>query len=52
MPKKIFISYRRDDSKWVASNLHTALCQHLPSDHVFMDTTMPVGVNFPSFLES
>lgn len=35
---RIFISYRRDDSKWVAGRLYDRLSSEFGSDQVFMDT--------------
>jgi hypothetical protein len=53
MPSKVFISYRRDEAKWQAREIYGALKQELPPDHVFMDTeTMPIGIDFPEYLEA
>jgi hypothetical protein len=47
MPSKVFISYRRDDSKYQARMIHEAFCHVLPQEHVFMDTaSIPPGANF------
>jgi hypothetical protein len=52
MPRKVFISYRRDDARWQAREIYRALKQVLPSDHVFMDIdSIPIGVDFVEFLE-
>src|SRR5262249_43099103 len=34
---KVFISYRRDVSKYQARMIYAAFCKAIPSDHVFMD---------------
>src|SRR3974390_2130220 len=47
MTAKVFISYRRDDSKYQARMIHAAFCQVIPRDHVFMDVdTIRPGANF------
>jgi len=52
MPRKVFISYRRDDTKWQAREIYRALTQVLPRDHVFMDIdSIPIGIDFVEFLE-
>jgi formylglycine-generating enzyme required for sulfatase activity len=51
MPSKVFISYRRDDTKYQARDIHDAFCRVLPRDHVFMDVaTIPPGANFRQVL--
>ena len=37
MPRKFFISYRRNDVKYAARSLKTALCEHFPEDEFFLD---------------
>jgi TIR domain len=37
MPRKVFISYRREDAKWQAREIYRALTRVLPHDNVFMD---------------
>jgi hypothetical protein len=37
MAAKVFISYRREDSRYQARMIHSAFCKAVPSDHVFMD---------------
>jgi Uncharacterized protein conserved in bacteria (DUF2252)/TIR domain len=37
MTAKIFISYRRNDSKYQARMIHEAFCRIIPRGHVFMD---------------
>ena len=52
MPSKVFISYRRDDSKWQAREIYGALKRVLPPDHLFMDTEdIPPGIDFVEYLE-
>jgi formylglycine-generating enzyme required for sulfatase activity len=53
MSSKVFISYRRDDSRWQAREIYRALGQVLPRDHVFMDVdSIPPGADFVDVLES
>jgi uncharacterized protein (DUF2252 family) len=52
MAEKVFISYRRDDSRYQARDIHKAFCQVIPRDHVFMDVdTIPPGANFRKILQ-
>ena len=52
MPRKVFISYRRDDSKYQARMIHAAFCRSVPRDHVFMDIdSIPPGANFRKILK-
>jgi len=52
MAAKVFISYRRDDSKYQARMIHSAFCKVIPSDHVFMDVdSIPPGANFRKILK-
>lgn len=52
MAQKVFISYRRDDSKWQAREIYRALTAVLPRDHVFMDIdSIPPGADFVEVLE-
>src|SRR5262249_40860448 len=49
---KVFISYRRDDSRYQARMIHAAFCQVIPRDHVFMDVdSIPPGANFRKILK-
>jgi formylglycine-generating enzyme required for sulfatase activity len=49
---KVFISYRRDDSKYQALRIYEALIKVLPKDQVFMDIgTIKPGVDFVEMLE-
>jgi thioredoxin len=50
--KKIFISYRRDDSRWQADRIYKALRDVLPHERLFMDIdSIPPGVDFVATLE-
>jgi formylglycine-generating enzyme required for sulfatase activity len=52
MATKVFISYRRDDSRYQARMIHAAFCKAIPSDHVFMDVdSITPGVNFRKILK-
>ncbi len=52
MSSKVFISYRRDDSKYQARDVYRALSAVLPHGHVFMDVdSIPPGANFKKILE-
>ena len=49
--KKVFISYRRQDSRYQARLLYDALCELIPEDHVFMDIdSLQPGDEFRSLL--
>jgi hypothetical protein len=53
MARKVFISYRRDDTKYQALMIHEAFCKIVPRDHVFMDIhTIPPGANFRRILKN
>jgi formylglycine-generating enzyme required for sulfatase activity len=48
----IFISYRRDDSRWQARMIYDALRRVLPRERVFMDVdSIPPGADFVETLE-
>lgn len=48
----IFISYRRDDSLWIAGRMLDRLCSEFGSDSVFMDVdAIPLGMDFRRALE-
>src|SRR5580700_2876632 len=50
---KIFISYRRDDSRYQARQIYDALLDALPPESVFMDVdSIPPGVDFTEVLEN
>jgi hypothetical protein len=52
MAAKVFISYRRDDTKYQARMIHEAFCKAISSDHVFMDVdSIPPGANFRKILK-
>jgi hypothetical protein len=52
MSGKIFISYRRDDSRYQARMIYEAFLRAMPRENVFMDIdTIPLGVNFVKVLE-
>jgi|SRR5208337_2690076 len=49
---KVFISYRRDDSKYQARRIYDALIEVLPNEHVFMDIdSIKPGDDFVEILE-
>ena len=48
---KVFISYRREDSKWPARQMYEALVRHLPHHQVFIDIdSIPPGADFVEIL--
>jgi hypothetical protein len=50
---KVFISYRRDDSRYQAQKIHAGFCKVVPRDHVFMDIdSIKPGVNFRKTLKN
>jgi transcriptional regulator with XRE-family HTH domain len=50
--KRVFISYRRADSRWQALYLYKMLAEVIPGDHIFMDIdSIPPGVDFVNHLE-
>jgi hypothetical protein len=52
MAGKIFISYRRDDSRYQARRIYEAFLRGLPRENIFMDVdAIPLGVNFVKVLE-
>jgi hypothetical protein len=52
MVAKIFISYRRDESRYQARMIYDALLRALPHENVFIDIdTIPVGVDFARVLD-
>jgi hypothetical protein len=51
VPKKIFISYRRDDSAANALGIGQYLEHEFGSKNVFIDVDMRAGTNFPNVLE-
>ena len=52
MAGKIFISYRREDSKYPATRIYEALSRELSRESVFIDVdNIPPGANFVKVLE-
>jgi hypothetical protein len=52
MVDKVFISYRRDDSRYQARMIYTAFTQWVPRENVFMDIdSIPIGSNFRKILK-
>jgi hypothetical protein len=52
MAGKIFISYRRDDSRYQAQRIYEAFLRGLPRENIFMDIdAIPLGANFVRVLE-
>lgn len=52
MVGKVFISYRRDDSRYQARMIYTAFTQVIPREHVFMDIdSIPLGSDFRKILK-
>jgi TIR domain len=49
---KVFISYRREDSKWPARQLYNSFLRHLPQRQIFIDIdSIPPGADFVEILE-
>lgn len=52
MAGRVFISYRRDDSRYQARMIYTAFTQVIPREHVFMDIdSIPLGSDFRKILK-
>jgi hypothetical protein len=52
MPNKVFISYRREDSRYQAQRIYNAFVKALSPGAVFMDVdTIPLGADFVETLE-
>ncbi len=50
--QKIFISYRRDDSRYAAGRIADRLALHFGEDHVFMDIQkIPLGIDFRQYVQ-
>jgi hypothetical protein len=48
----IVLSYRRDDSKWIAGRIFDRLEDHYGKGHIFMDIdSIPVGLDFREHLQ-
>ncbi|MEM9061485.1 MAG: PAN domain-containing protein [Pseudomonadota bacterium] len=51
--ERIFINYRRADTRWAASRLYDGLSQRLGEDRLFMDVdSIPPGADFVEYLNS
>jgi len=49
---KIFISYRRDDSRYITERIYDRLVQRFGANHVFKDVdSIPLGVDFRQHLD-
>jgi hypothetical protein len=49
---KVFISYRREDSKWPARQIYEVFLKHLPCEQIFIDIdSIPPGADFVKILE-
>jgi hypothetical protein len=49
----ILLSYRREDSAWVAGRMHDRLKTHYGTDNVFMDIdSIPFGLDFRDHIQS
>jgi len=52
MTGQIFISYRRDDSAWAATSMHSRLINDFSKDKVFLDTDdISPGADFVEVIE-
>ena len=50
---RIFVNYRRDDSRGMAGRLHDRLAQAFGRKNIFMDVdNTPPGVDFVSYLNN
>jgi len=50
---KIFICYRREDSKWPAQWIYNDLMNHFGSESVVFDVdTIPLGTDFREYLNN
>jgi hypothetical protein len=53
MDGQIFISYRREESRWVARSLHSRLCRDFDQEKMFIDVdTVPLGDDFVKVIET
>jgi hypothetical protein len=49
---KVFISYRREDTKWPARQMYEAFSRHLPEGQVFIDIdSIPPGADYVEILQ-
>jgi phage tail sheath gpL-like len=52
MSGQIFISYRREESRWLARSLHDRLAQRFDRDQIFMDVdSVGLGEDFVKTIE-
>ncbi len=52
MAHKVFISYRRDDSRYQARMIYIAFTQIIPREHVCMDVdSIPLGIDYRKILK-
>jgi hypothetical protein len=50
---RVFISYRREDSKWPARQMYEAFLRHVPKKQVFMDIdSIAPGADFAEILQN
>lgn len=50
---RIFISYRRSDSKLMTDRIYDSLCSHYGVDMIFQDVgDIPIGVDFRRFIQN
>ena len=53
MNGQIFISYRREESRWSARSLHDRLCRNFDPDQIFMDLdAIALGEDFVEAIET
>jgi hypothetical protein len=52
MAQRIFISYRRDDSRGYAGRLQGDLSRRYSEEHVFRDIEIPPGADFGEYITS
>jgi hypothetical protein len=53
MSGQIFISYRREESRWSARSLHDRLCRHFDPTQIFMDIdAIALGEDFVEAIET
>ena len=53
MSGQIFISYRREESRWSAKSVHFRLCRDFTPDQIFMDIdSVGLGEDFVKAIET
>jgi hypothetical protein len=53
MSGQIFISYRREESRWSARSLHDRLCRNFDPEQIFMDIdAIALGEDFVKAIET